>query len=167
VLNANEWFRNATGISKARRFAAECLLAVLAAAQCQSWVVSGSSTTRGVRARNGIDPNASALFPTIQAFPTNPDGTTTAALLASAAYPGQTVQLTAAQIDPVAVKILNVNSTLYAGQFLVPRPGGADPSNRCLTPALRLEVSLQLSTVSPIYDNQYTTFMTDNGARQR
>ena len=112
---------------------------------------------QGVRARNGIDPNASALFPAIQAFPTNPDGTTSAALLASVAYPGQTVQLTAGQIDPVAVKILNVGSTLYAGQFLIPRPGGADPTNRCLFPTTATGTfRCSFSTVSPIYDNQYT-----------
>src|SRR3989441_9452768 len=156
ALNANEWFRNANGVSKKARLLQN--------------VFGGSGSGpvpklggfwffnyQGVRARNGIDPNASALFPTIQAFPTNPDGTTSAALLASAAYPGQTAQLAAAQIDPVAVKILNVRSSLYAGQFLVPRPGGADPANRCLTPTTATGTfRCSFSTVSPIYDNQYT-----------
>src|SRR5437773_3315044 len=156
ALNANEWFRNATGIRKRARL----LQNVFGGAGSGPVPKLGGFwffNYQGVRARNGIDPNASALFPTIQAFPTNPDGSTSAALLASAAYPGQTVQLTAAQIDPVAVKILNVRSSLYAGQFLVPRPGGADPANRCLTPTTATGTfRCSFSTVSPIYDNQYT-----------
>ena len=156
ALNANEWFRNATGIRKRARL----LQNVFGGTGSGPVPKLGGFwffNYQGVRARNGIDPNASALFPTIQAFPTNPDGSTSAALLASAAYPGQTVQLTAAQIDPVAVKILNVRSSLYAGQFLVPRPGGADPANRCLTPTTATGTfRCSFSTVSPIYDNQYT-----------
>ena len=156
ALNANEWFRNATGISKRARL----LQNVFGGTGSGPVPKLGGFwffNYQGVRARNGIDPNASALFPTIQGFPTNPDGTTSAALLASVAYPGQTVQLTAGQIDPIAVNILNVRSSLYAGQFLVPRPGGTDPTNRCLTPTtVTGTFRCSFSTVSPIYDNQYT-----------
>src|SRR5712692_1298732 len=86
ALNANEWFRNATGISKRARL----LQNVFGGTGSGPVPKLGGFwffNYQGVRARNGIDPNASALFPTIQAFPTNPDGTTSAALLASAAYP--------------------------------------------------------------------------------
>src|ERR1700730_6714916 len=114
VLNANEWFRNAGGLSKRARLLQN--------------VFGGSGSGpvpkvggfwffnyQGVRARNGLDPNGSALAPTIQKFPTNADGTTSAALIAPA------FGLTAAQIDPVALNILNGKSNIYGGQFLVPR----------------------------------------------
>ena len=156
ALNANEWFRNASGVSKRARL----LQNVFGGTGSGPVPKLGGFwffNYQGVRARNGIDPNASALFPTLQAFPTNLDGTTSAALLASVAYPGQTVQLTPAQIDPVAVNILNVGSSLYAGQFLIPRPGGTDPTNRCLSPATANgSYRCSFSSVSPIYDNQYT-----------
>ena len=65
----------------------------------------------------------SVVSPTIPTFPRNPDGSTSAALLAAAVYPGQTVQLTPAQIDPIAVNILNLRSNIYGGAFAIPRPG--------------------------------------------
>src|SRR6266542_3918275 len=156
ALNANEFFRNAAGVSKRARL----LQNVFGGSGSGPVPKAGGFwffNYQGVRARNGLDPNGSALNPTIQNFPTNPDGTTSAALIASVAYPGQTVQLTAGQIDPIAVNILNVRSSLYAGQFLVPRPGGTDPTNRCLTPTtVTGTFRCSFSTVSPIYDNQYT-----------
>lgn len=103
---------------------------------------------QGVRARNGIDPLGSSTAPTTQAFPTNADGTTSAALLAPA------FGLTTAQIDPVAVRILNLTDNRFGGQYLVPRvgqggcgavTGGATGTFRC-----------QFSAVAPIEDNQYT-----------
>jgi hypothetical protein len=155
ALNANEWFRNASGVSKRARL----LQNVFGGTGSGPVPKLGGFwffNYQGVRARNGIDTNASALFPTMQGFPTNPDGTTSAALLAPA------FGLTAAQIDPVAVNILNVRSSLYAGGFLIPRPGGADPTNRCTSPTAGTSTSFpgiygcSLSSVSPIYDNQYT-----------
>src|SRR5262249_49942665 len=116
ALNANEWFRNANGVSKRARLLQN--------------VFGGSGSGpvpkvggywffnyQGIRARNGLDPNGSALTPTIQNIPRNADGTTSAALLAPA------FGLTTAQIDPVAVNILNVKSSIYGGSFLVPRSG--------------------------------------------
>ena len=152
ALNANEWFRNSAGLSKRARLLQN--------------VFGGSGSGpvpklggfwffnyQGVRARNGIDPSGSSTAPTVQAFPTNPDGSTSAGLLASGTYPGQTVGLTAAQIDPVAVNILNLRSARFGGTFLVPRLtqsgcggliGGANGTFRC-----------QFSDIAPIRDNQY------------
>src|SRR5438105_419316 len=115
ALNANEWFFNRKGQKKGR------LLQNVFGGDGSGPIpkVGGNwfFNYQGVRARNGIDPNGSSLSPTIQNIPTNPDGTTSAALLAPA------FGLTAAQIDPIAVNILNLKSTLYNGQFLIPRLG--------------------------------------------
>src|SRR5215467_6500737 len=117
ALNANEWFRNANGVSKRARLLQN--------------VFGGSGSGpvpvlngfwffnyQGVRARNGVDPNGSLLTPTLQNFPRNADGTTSAALIAPA------FGLTPAQIDPIAINILNLRTPLYNG-FLVPRSGSA------------------------------------------
>ena len=145
ALNANEWFRSANGVSKKARLLQN--------------VFGGSGSGpipkvggywffnyQGVRARNGLDPNGSALTPTIQNFPTNADGTTTAALLATA------FSLTPAQIDPIAVNILNLKSTLYSGQFLVPRSG----QGGCKTATGIGTFTCSFSGVAPIRDTQYT-----------
>ncbi len=145
ALNANEFFRNSNGVSKKARLLQN--------------VFGGSGSGpipklggfwffnyQGVRARNGLDPNGSALTPTIQNFPTNSDGTTTAALLATA------FSLTPAQIDPVAVNILNLKSTLYSGQFFVPRSG----QGGCKTATGIGTFTCSFSGVAPILDNQYT-----------
>ena len=149
ALNANEWFRNANGVSKRARLLQN--------------VFGGSGSGpvpvlngfwffnyQGVRARNGLDPNGSSLTPTIQNFPRNASGTTSAALLAPA------FGLNVAQIDPVAVNILNLQSSLYNG-FLVPRSGSAgcksavDPST-----GFPGTFTCSFSGVAPIVDNQYT-----------
>jgi hypothetical protein len=146
ALNANEWFRNAAGLSKRARL----LQNVFGASGSGPIPYLGGyffANYQGVRARNGIDPNGSSLFPIIQAFPTNADGTTSAALLASA------FGLTPAQIDPVAVNILNLKSNLYGGTFLIPRPGqGGCQSPTSPTGTFRCA----FSGVAPIEDNQYT-----------
>ncbi len=146
ALNANEWFRNANGVSKRARLLQN--------------VFGGSGSGpipklggfwffnyQGVRARNGLDPNGSSLTPTIRNFPTNPDGTTSAALIAPA------FGLTAAQIDPVAINILNVRSTAYAGTFLVPRSGQAGCTRASSATGT---FTCSFSGIAPIQDNQYT-----------
>jgi hypothetical protein len=150
ALNANEWFRNANGLSDRARLLQNVF----------GGTASGTVTKvggfwlfnyQGIRSRNGIDPTASSLSPIIQDFPTTPQGTTSAALLAPA------FALTAAQIDPVAVNILNINSSLYGGQFLIPRVGqrgcgvvtGAGTNN----PG---SFNCQFSAVGSFGDNQYT-----------
>ena len=110
---------------------------------------------QGVRARNGIDPTGSVTTPTIPTFPRNPDGTTSAALLAGGTYPGQTVGLTAAQIDPVAVNILNLRSNIYGGAFLIPRPGQGGCSNPTVG-GTQTTFTCTFNGIAPIKDNQYT-----------
>jgi hypothetical protein len=150
ALNANEWFRNANGISKRARLLQNVF------GGSASGPVPGAGgfwffNYQGVRARNGLDPNGSALSPIVQAFPTNPDGTTSAALLAAR------FGLTPAQIDPVAVRILNQTDTRYGGQYLVPRIGqGGCAGLRGTTAADPGNFTCQFSAVAPIVDNQYT-----------
>jgi hypothetical protein len=156
ALNANEWFRNAAGVNKRARLLQN--------------VFGGSGSGpipkvggfwffnyQGVRARNGLDPLGSALNPTIQKFSTNSDGTTTAALLA-ADFSTAAGPLTPAMIDPIAVNILNLKSSLYSGQFLIPRQG----QGGCSTPLTGAGAGnpgtfrCTLSAIAPIADNQYT-----------
>ena len=146
VLNANEWFFNKNGTKRGR-----LLQNVFGGSASGPIPAVGGFwffNYQGVRARNGIDPNGSSTAPTVQAFPTNTDGTTSAALLAPA------FGLTTAQIDPVAVNILNLKDTRFGGAYLVPRvgqggcggvTGGALGTFRC-----------SFSAVGPFKDNQYT-----------
>lgn len=83
ALNANEWFRNANGLSNKARL----LQNVYGGTASGSMPKVGGVwffNYQGMGSRNGIDPTASSLSPIIQNFPTNPDGTTSAALLAPA-----------------------------------------------------------------------------------
>jgi hypothetical protein len=145
-LNANEYFFNKNGTKRGR------LLQNVFGGSASGPVPGAGGfwffNYQGVRARNGIDPLGSSTAPTTQAFPVASDGTTSAALLAPA------FGLTTAQIDPVAVKILNLQDNRFGGQYLVPRvgqggcgavTGGATGTFRC-----------QFSAVAPIRDNQYT-----------
>ena len=147
ALNANEWFRNAAGLGKRARL----LQNVFGGTGSGPVPKLGGFwffNYQGVRARNGLDPNGSALFPTIQGFPRNADGTTSAALLATVLPSG----LTAAQIDPIAVNILNLKSSLYTGQFAIPRPGDGG----CGNPSTFTTFRCAFSGIAPIKDNQYT-----------
>jgi hypothetical protein len=103
---------------------------------------------QGVRARNGVDPLGSTANPIVQAFPTNADGTTSAALLASA------FGLAPAQIDPVAVNILNQHDSRYGGAFLVPRLGQSGCGS--LVGGALGNFTCLFSSVAPVTDNQYT-----------
>ena len=145
ALNANEWFRNANGVSKRARL----LQNVFGGSGSGPVPVLGGFwffNYQGVRARNGLDPLGSALTPTIQNFPVGSDGKTSAALIAPA------FGLTAAQIDPIAINILNTQSPIYNG-FLVPRSG----STGCKTAASAIGTfTCSFSAVAPITDNQYT-----------
>ena len=143
VLNANEWFFNHDGRKRGRLLQ-----------NVFGGTISGPLPKlggfwlfnyQGVRARNGIDPNGSSIRPTIPTFPTNPDGTTSAALLATG------FGLTPAQIDPVAVNILNLQTDIFGGRYLIPRPGQAG----CTTPSGGT-FNCTLSGIAPIKDNQYT-----------
>lgn len=150
ALNANEWFRNANGLSKRGRLLQNVFGGSASGPAPQVggfWFFN----YQGIRARNGIDPTSSSLSPIIQNFPTNPDGTTSAALLAPA------FGLTTAQIDPVAVNLLNVRNDSYGGQFLIPRVGqagcGAVSGAGIDNPG---SFNCQISAVGIFTDNQYT-----------
>jgi len=93
---------------------------------------------QGIRARNAVDPNSSSTTAIIPIFRTNPDGTTSAALL------GGTV-------DPTALNILNLKSNIYGGTFLIPRPG--QPG--CRANAAGTTLSCTFAKVAPIEDTQY------------
>jgi hypothetical protein len=153
ALNANEWFFNRQGKNRGR-----LLQNVFGGDGSGPMPKLGGYwffNYQGVRARNGIDPSGSVINPIIPTFPRNADGTTSAALLASGTYPGQTVGLTAAQIDPVAVNILNLKSGIFGGTFLIPRPGQAG----CGSPtvgATQTTFTCTINGIAPIADNQYT-----------
>ncbi len=146
ALNANEWFRNANGVGKRARLLQNVF----------GGSVSGPIPKlggfwffnyQGVRARNGLDPLGSSLTPTIQAFPTNANGATSAALLASA------FGLTTAQIDPVAVNILNLQNNAFSTGFLIPRSGAAGCKSATSATGT---FTCSFSGIAPIKDNQYT-----------
>jgi len=146
ALNANEWFRNSNGVSKRARL----LQNVFGFSGSGPVPAAGGFwffNYQGVRARNGLDPNGSSLTPTIQNFPTIADGTTSAALIAPA------FGLTAAQIDPIAINILNQRSAIYSGEFLVPRSGTAGCRSAS---SLTGTFTCSISSIAPIEDNQYT-----------
>jgi hypothetical protein len=146
ALNANEYFRNANGVSKRARL----LQNVFGASASGPVPTLGGFwffNYQGVRARNGLDPLGSSLTPTIQNFPVGPDGRTSAALIAPA------FGLTAAQIDPIAINILNQQSTHYGSSFLVPRSGSAGCKSATSATGT---YTCSFSGVAPIEDNQYT-----------
>jgi hypothetical protein len=142
ALNANEWFFNHDKKPRGR------LLQNVVGGS-----VSGPLPKLGgfwffnlqaVRARNGIDPNGSSLRPTIQAFPRNADGTTSAALIAPA------FGLTAAQIDPIAINVLNLKSDIFGSSFLIPRPGGGGCGGTSAT--ISGTFNCTISGIAPIKD---------------
>jgi hypothetical protein len=150
ALNANEWFRNANGLSRRAR-----LLQNVFGGTASGPVPKAGGfwffNYQGTRARNGLDPTASSLSPIIQNFPTNADGTTSAALLAPA------FGLRPAQVDPVAVNILNVRSNLYGGQFLIPRAvQGGCGAVRGVGANNPGSFTCQFSAVGSFTDNQHT-----------
>jgi len=159
ALNANEWFRNSTASNRrsgeTEASKARLLQNVVGASGSGPFPFVGGfwfANFQAVRARNGLDPLGASLRPTIQSFPRNADGTTSAALLASG------FGLTEAEIDPVAVNILNLKNNLFGSQYLIPRPG--DPG--CQNPAgpnpagTNPSFTCTISGIAPLTDNQYT-----------
>ena len=145
ALNANEFFFNKSGTKRGR-----LLQNVFGGSGSGPIPKAGGYwffNYQGVRARNGIDPAGSSTRPIIQNFPTGVDGKTSAALLAGA------FGLTPAQIDPVAVAILNLPDTRYGGTFLVPRPGQGGCG--AVTGGAIGTFTCQFSSIAPIVDNQY------------
>ena len=155
ALNANEFFFNRTGTKRGR-----LLQNVFGGSASGPVPWAGGFwffNYQGVRSRNGLDPAGATLRPIIQAFPTNPDGTTSAALLAAAfnqsTNTAQTPRtLTAADIDPVAVNILNLRSALYGGEFFIPRRRQGGCENTTVTGAF----NCTFSGIIPGEANQHT-----------
>lgn len=143
-LNANEWFTNEVGKPRAK-----FLQNVLGFSGSGPMPLLGGfwfANVQGLRARNGVNPSGSTTTVTSPNFPTNPDGTTSAALIASNPAFG----VTAGQVDPTALAILNDKNNYYGGTFLVPRAG----QTGCLTSGANLKCVF--GGVSPETDNQYS-----------
>ncbi|HXY01515.1 MAG TPA: carboxypeptidase-like regulatory domain-containing protein, partial [Candidatus Limnocylindrales bacterium] len=151
--NANEWFFNHKGVPRGRLL--QNVLGGAASGPVPLLKGFWYFNAQMVRGRNGIDPSGSSAAPTVAAFPTNPDGTTSAALLAS--DPNLGGAITAAQIDPVAVNILNAKGSYYGGTYLIPRPGqpgcGAASGGGAGEPNT---FGCQFSLVGKPSDTQYT-----------
>lgn len=149
-LNANEWFFNKNGTKRGR------LLQNVFGGSASGPIPKVGGfwffNYQGVRARNGIDPLGSSASPIVQLLPVAAGGATNAALL-SARF-----GIPEAQIDPVAVRILNLTDNRFGGQYLVPRFGqGGCGSITNPTAALSAQnFTCSFSAVAPIRDNQYT-----------
>jgi hypothetical protein len=115
AFNANEWFR--AHASQPRAKLIQNVIGGQASGPFPLLKGFWFANVQAIRGRNGVDPNGSSISPTITAFAMNPDGSTSAALLA-AQY-----GLSPSRIDPVAVNILNAKSNYYGGTYLIPRPG--------------------------------------------
>jgi hypothetical protein len=143
-LNANEWFRNLNNLPRAKFL--QNVLGFSGSGPLPFLGGTWFGNVQGIRARNGVNPNGSSTTVTSPNFATNPDGTTSAALL------GAQFGVNPATIDPTALNVLNLKSNIYGGTFLIPRLGqpGCSPSGatnvRCI-----------FSKVSPQADTQYST----------
>jgi hypothetical protein len=140
-LNANEWFFNNVGLPR-QKF----LQNVLGFSGSGPMPFLGGNwfgNVQGLRARNGVNPFGSSTSVTSPSFPTNSDGTTSAALIAPA------FGLTPGQIDPTALNILNDKNSFYGGTFLIPRAG----QTGCSTVGKNLHCIF--AKVTPVSDTQY------------
>jgi hypothetical protein len=149
VFNANEFFFNRVGKKKGRLL--QNVFGGSASGPIPKLGGFWFFNYQGVRGRNGIDTNGAVLNPTLQAFPRNADGTTSAALLATA-FSTATSPLTPAMIDPIAVNILNLKSNIYGGEFLIPRPG----TSGCGNATGIATFNCTISGIIPVVDNQHT-----------
>jgi hypothetical protein len=149
-LNANEYFFNKNGTKRGR------LLQNVFGGSASGPIPKVGGfwffNYQGVRARNGIDPLGSSTVPTVQLLPTAADGTTNAALLAAR------FGLSPGEIDPVAVRILNLTDNRFGGQFLVPRfgQGGCGKIANPTAALAAQNFTCSFSAIAPIRDNQYT-----------
>jgi hypothetical protein len=151
ALNANEWFFNKRGLKRGR------LLQNVFGGSASGPVPGVGGfwffNYQGVRARNGIDPNGSTTSPIVQSLQITPTitGAVTAAQLATA------FNLNVAQIDPVAVNILNLQDTRFGSNLMVPRPGqGGCSAVGATSGGFPGQFTCLFSAVAPIKDNQYS-----------
>ena len=139
-MNANEWFTNQ--VNKPRGKLLQNVLGFSGSGPMP--VVGGNwfANAQGLRARNGVDPTTSVTTVNTPILPTNPDGTTSAALLSP--------KFGVPTIDPTALNILNLKNNYYGGQFLIPRVGqpGCAPTNAT-------NLKCVFSGVAPVEDTQY------------
>jgi hypothetical protein len=144
-LNANEWFTNNVGLKRGKFL--QNVLGFSGSGPVPFFGGAFFANVQGLRARNAVNPLGSSTNVTSPNFLTNPDGTTSAALIA--ATPGTGV--TAGQVDPTALNILNLNSTAFGGQFLIPRAG----QKGCAISGQNLKCIFR--GVAPQSDTQYST----------
>ena len=140
AVNANEWFFNHNGL-KRQKF----LQNVVGVSASGPMPLAGGFwfvNAQGLRASNAVDPNSASTTAIIPIFRTNPDGTTSAALL-NPANP--------ANVDLTALNILNLKSNIFGGTFLIPRPG--QPG--CRANAAGTSLTCTFAKVAPIEDTQY------------
>src|SRR5262249_28769135 len=78
-LNANEWFSNFNNLSR-KKFL-QNVLGFSGSGPVPFFGGAFFGNVEGLRARNGVNPNGSSTTVTSPNFPTNPDGTTTAAMV--------------------------------------------------------------------------------------
>lgn len=143
-LNANEWFFNNT--NKDRQKLLQTVLGFSGSGPMPFLGGFWFGNVQGLRARNAVNTNGSSTTVNERLFPTAADGTTSAALLAS----DPTLGVTAAQVDPIALNILNLKNNFYGGTFLIPRQG----QNNCrVTTATNLRCIF--AKVAPQADTQY------------
>ncbi len=121
VLNANEWFFNQVGREKGRLL--QNVYGGTGSGPIPKLGGFWLFNLQGVRGRNGIDPAGATMSPVIPRIPTAADGTTTAALLVADPIINPGGALTAADIDPVALNILNLQNNVYGTTFFIPRLG--------------------------------------------
>lgn len=150
-LNANEWFTNQAG--KPRGKFLQNVLGFSGSGPMPFLGGTWFGNVQGLRARNGVSPTTSVATVNSPIFLTNPDGTTSAALLA--ATPGSGVT-NPALIDPTALNLLNLKNNYYGGTFLIPRlsqTGCVQTSNATSTTMGNMRCVF--SGVAPVNDTQY------------
>ncbi len=151
AFNANEWFRAHDDQPRAKLI--QNVFGGQAGGPFPGFKGFWYTNVQLIRGRNGIDTNGSTISPTIPALPMNADGSTSAALLASR------FGLSASQIDPVAVNILNDKSNYYGGTFLIPRPGQPGCSGDVTpptSPGYPATFNCNFSKASSPADSQFT-----------
>lgn len=141
-LNANEWFNNFNGVPRQKFL--QNVLGFSGSGPVPFLKGNFFANVEGLRARNGVNPNGSSTTVTSPNFPTNPDGTTSAALLQA--------KYGVATVDPTALNILNDKNSAYGGTFLIPRLG--QPGCKALGAT---NVRCIFSQVTPEADTQYST----------